>query len=338
MSEGACSTAMSEGQERLAWVDSLRAIAPLLVVISHLPNLTMSHDMIFGTLGVNIFFLISGYVIPISLKAGAHSPIRIFMIRRFWRLYPAYWLSMGLALALGGMAEAPAIAANASMVQRYLGFEDLIPVYWSLSLELAFYGLTVTLFAVGWLQRPRPLTVFTVSAMAATIASAAAAEYLHIRAPAGAMLFLLLMVFGTWLRLGDATGPRKIAMVAAMLLTQIVTCWIFYGNGWRGFTWDNMLAKHALAVALFLLLAQRRFMAFRPLAFVGMVSYPLYLIHYPLAGIIFAPFVQFSPVIGWIAVFAAIIALAAAVHYGVERPFIQVGRYLSRKRKVACAG
>ena len=51
-----------------------------------------------GRLGVVLFFAISGFVIPFSIKLAHRYPVREFLLTRFFRLYPAYWLSIPLGV------------------------------------------------------------------------------------------------------------------------------------------------------------------------------------------------------------------------------------------------
>ena len=51
-----------------------------------------------GRLGVVLFFAISGFVVPFSIKLAHRYPVREFLVTRFFRLYPAYWLSIPLGV------------------------------------------------------------------------------------------------------------------------------------------------------------------------------------------------------------------------------------------------
>src|SRR3954451_17833952 len=98
---------------RLAFIDTLRGIAVLSVVIQHALEVIVRehptgayhaifHDAIgyymnFGRFGVVLFFFVSGFVIPFSFP-GTASPVRDFTISRFFRLYPAYWTSIAIGL------------------------------------------------------------------------------------------------------------------------------------------------------------------------------------------------------------------------------------------------
>lgn len=152
---------------RFDYVDCMRAIAALMVVVLHAADLahhtpqiskanewllTPAFTLDFGRAGVVLFFAISGFVIPSSLR-GAGDIVN-FPIRRFFRLYPAYWLSIVVSLYVGWhlAGREPTglqIIANFTMLQAYLGFPHVENLYWTLSVELAFYVMCYLLFLNG---------------------------------------------------------------------------------------------------------------------------------------------------------------------------------------------
>ena len=95
---------------RLAYIDSARAIAASLVVWAHsaevfaklgpeISNRWMDEvagRLDVGRMGVVVFFAISGFVIPSSLGPREAGATRRFLVRRVFRLFPAYWLSIPL--------------------------------------------------------------------------------------------------------------------------------------------------------------------------------------------------------------------------------------------------
>ena len=115
----------------------------------------------YGGLGVNLFFIISGFVI---LMSAQHSTPRQFAVARAVRLYPAYWICC-TATYLGLLVlPHPAFSvsfgqylANLTMVSPLAGIDYLDGVYWSLLVELHFYLLVFLLLLTGLLAHTRAL-------------------------------------------------------------------------------------------------------------------------------------------------------------------------------------
>ena len=162
--------------QRLDYVDCMRAIAALMVLILHSGELavhtfrstafdswvlTPAFTFDLGRAGVILFFALSGFVIPASLS-NSSDKIR-FPIRRFFRLYPAYWLSILVSLIVGFWLDGTErstsqIIANLSMLQTFMGYEDLEGLYWTLAVELVFYVVCYALFLTGLIGRGSVLT------------------------------------------------------------------------------------------------------------------------------------------------------------------------------------
>ncbi|MEV4082605.1 acyltransferase family protein [Nonomuraea fuscirosea] len=108
-----------------------------------------------GILGVELFFIISGFVILMSVWGRG---LAAFARSRLIRLYPAYWLSLAAIAALYGLTGAKPLdpklspgeyLVNATMFQRLFKLTDASGVYWSLWAELRFYLLMSILVIVG---------------------------------------------------------------------------------------------------------------------------------------------------------------------------------------------
>lgn len=111
--------------ERLAFVDSLRALAAVAVVFHHIGDELFDQVVTrlgfdFGRYGVLLFFIISGYVVPHSLLARATKPLISFVLSRGFRLYPAYWFSLVVVFLFGyAPATSLQLIANVTMAQRF---------------------------------------------------------------------------------------------------------------------------------------------------------------------------------------------------------------------------
>lgn len=154
----------SPGAVRLGWLDALRGFAALVVVWFHLsPHLlgAQAHAAVLrhidlGKYGVLLFFLVSGYVIPMSLER--HGSLRRFWIGRLFRIYPAFAAAvavMGVLIAAGVLPLQASLQAetvsgalgHATMLQDMLGLRGVVRVFWTLSYEMVFYLMVAGLFA-----------------------------------------------------------------------------------------------------------------------------------------------------------------------------------------------
>ena len=152
---------------RLGQLDALRGVAALAVVLFHYsfgfvtryaPEATPLVWMPHGHLGVNLFFVISGFVIFMTLTR-VQRPMD-FVVSRFSRLFPAYWVAVGLTFAVVGVAGLPGkevtawqALANLAMVHGLFRVPHVDGVYWTLEVELLFYAGMLALYATGRLQR-----------------------------------------------------------------------------------------------------------------------------------------------------------------------------------------
>lgn len=180
---------MNKPRRRLEFLDGMRGLAALMVVYCHACNfgiearpglersfMDLSYSNLdLGRAGVVLFFGISGFIIPVSFRSKDH-PIAKFTISRFFRFYPAYWVSIGVVLLMalpGARYTWFRIAANVTMVQYLLRQPDLSLVYWTLFIEVVFYAFCIVAFLLGKLED----TIFSfVCALTFLIASLGLAE------------------------------------------------------------------------------------------------------------------------------------------------------------------
>ena len=142
-------------------LDGLRALAVTAVFIYHaaLGSKTLTEhaaDVVvhFDT-GVQIFFVLSGFLIYRPFAAAHLAGRRVGMVqsyarRRAMRIYPAYWLALGVLLLIGTVTVANGwmLLANLTLTQTYFErFPQGLPQAWSLVVEVSFY-VFVPLFAV----------------------------------------------------------------------------------------------------------------------------------------------------------------------------------------------
>ncbi len=136
-------------------LDILRFLAALAVVFFHYTFLnsteyqTLSSYPVlgeifkYGYLGVELFFIISGFVI---LLTAAKKDWKGFIVSRLARLYPAFWVAVTLTFLSIILFASDVMQVslsqylwNLTMVSEFVGVKNLDPVYWTLQVELKFY-------------------------------------------------------------------------------------------------------------------------------------------------------------------------------------------------------
>src|SRR5262245_48068528 len=163
-----------DGDARLVFIDALRGLAALAVAAYHIERYgpfkepvrrildgPIDYTIRHGWMGVEVFFVISGFVIAYSLRKAWMTPgyLGNYALRRSIRLDPPYWVTIAVALALHffGPAllnvpspmDAPPtgrqIASHALYLQDVMGYGNLSVGLWSLCIEVQFY----LLYAIG---------------------------------------------------------------------------------------------------------------------------------------------------------------------------------------------
>ena len=178
-----------------------------------------------GKFGVIVFFAISGYVIPSSLMKRTDHAVPRFVIARFFRLYPAYWLSLPAGLAIFLVVahqhvDAPLVVANVTMLQQFFGIENILGIYWTLQIELIFYALCVGLFVIGLLQKTKFIFSTAVIFLAFATVLAAARFYSGVKLPVVVPLSLAIMFWGMIRRQAD-DGERDAVKADVGLLGDL---------------------------------------------------------------------------------------------------------------------
>lgn len=335
-----------QGQHsRLLYLDAIRGIAALSVVFSHFAERTPLHNLALfnyftpGQFGVVIFFILSGYVIPFSFKRG----LMDFAISRFFRLYPAYWVSVALAVTcsvafLDIKPGLSTVAANLTMVQKLLGFPDLFGVYWTLLVELAFYFLCVGLFVAGALERVRVRFIFSLVLLFSSLAAAAANKIYGISAPVGLQTFLSMMLFGSMWRDFIVAKDRQAGRFSAIwillfcTLFPIIALLAYDVDKGLGESAKNFTGSFIFGLLFFLVFTTLIKLQARWMTYLGTISYSIYLVH-PFFLIWIASTMSMAtefnvPV--FILYVAAVIATASLTYFLVEKPSITLGRKLKK--------
>lgn len=346
---------MSEAR-RLSFLDALRGLAALAVVIQHSLEQTVRgftdwavHNFNLGTFGVVSFFIVSGFVIPYSLERS--NDARKFWVSRFFRLFPAYWTSLALVLGLhfAGWLPLPGdqaqhllkfTLANMTMFQEAFKVPHAIPVYWTLSLEMAFYVLITILFLVK--MNKRTLGLAWLGLAVVFVGCVTAYLLLHRSLPAGRLGLLATCFVGTaffrvykgdlkpsqlaWLLVGTAVLLLPCMYIRFELLPKPPT-----PGSQEDFSFQAVSLSWIAAYAFFGLFFWLRSKVFpKFLGYLGAISYSLYLFHPLVLDLL--PRSLPKPV--WFATaIIGSIAISAATYHFIELPSIEWGRRVAEKLK-----
>ena len=332
---------------RMHHVDGMRALAALAVAFYHfrgyvahlgraLPS-TVDGVVTHGYLGVNVFFVLSGFVIAHS-TARARVTGRFvgrFALRRSLRLDPPYWAAIVLAvLWLGSDPHfdrarlAPAtVLAHFAYLQNLLGRPNLLDVFWTLCIEVQRYLAFVLLL---WLGRAlggerRPLVRELLFA-ATTLGSALIYGALMRRLGAWFIDYWYMFALGAWTRWA-LDGGRARWWFALFLGLTLARTFLFQGPG----------PAVCAATAALLWLAARarpiaRLLGGPALAGLGRISYSFYLLHALVGGDVLSRLVKIGPptvLRDAAAVAVALLAslLAARLFFrAIERPSLALSR------------
>ncbi len=284
-------------------VQALRGLAACMVVLFHASeNWSVTaygadtHAWWNGAAGVDIFFVISGFVMAVSSIGKDEGPTaaRKFLERRIVRIYPLYWLittllvlkiSLGFVRSATGLHQIPPLFGLCSylLIPTHSPAGDISPLLapgWTLSYEMFFY---LCFAAALFFRRSVPITLTIILGALAILGTFRAGTW-----PAFTVLFgplLLEFLAGLWLGRAIQTGrtlpPRiaaPLAVVAAITLFAIPSA----PPAFQRLEW-GICGFLLVQAAVFLEPVLTRIPRWALL--IGDASYSLYLTHSPLLGL-----------------------------------------------------
>ncbi|NKZ05981.1 acyltransferase family protein [Actinomadura latina] len=321
------------GRERLRELDLLRFAAALAVVLYHFtgfrgagPWPVPARDVFpgiaavtrFGYLGVDLFFVISGFVILMS--AWGRGPGQ-FGVSRLVRLMPAYWVSVLLGAVVyvvfrQGHGVPGLVLPNLTMLQSGLGLKNVDAVYWTLWVEFHFYVLVAVLASIGITYRSC-LIFMAAWMLGGVFADEAGSDLLQVMLiPTWSCYFIA----GMALYMIHTFGPTL------LLWGYVAVCYLLalHWGAWRAehvFRGANEIAVSAVITGIFALMilvatGRLRRLRWSRLTVLGALTYPLYLVHSQLA----LPLLDaLYPSLDKWAALGAVLAVSLLTAYGVHR-------------------
>ncbi|MCY1046855.1 acyltransferase [Corallococcus sp. bb12-1] len=330
---------------RLIELDALRGLAALAVALYHFTaeysdlyghSAPLWGEARFGKYGVQLFFAISGFVILMSLERVTR--VRDFVSSRAARLYPAYWAAVLLTFTVVSLFGLPnrefslqTALVNLTMFHELVRAPHVDTVYWTLTIELSFYLLMFLIAYARALPKVIPLFIVLVSlqTLAELAFEAMGMPFVARLASRPHLQFFALGVLAFKQSRGEVSVPAALALVGVCLAHEV-----FVGS---------IAPVPVFGVVLVLSFALSRgalrWLTWRPLLFMGFISYPFYLVHQNIGYVI----IRRLEAAGWrpeaaIAVaFAVGLLLATVITYRIEQPALRGYRQWRRKTQARSA-
>ena len=286
---------------RIVSFDGLRGIAALAVVLFHYCSLQTPSNILhpifhYGTLGVILFFIISGFVISFTINKCRN--VAHFTYARFARLYPVYWASIIFVFFLNTfliMKKIPfsVYMGNLLMFQDLAHIPDVNAVYWTLQYELLFYCFIATLFYFKLFSKNLPFIIWGIAAFSwLLLQSYGLIDFPSITSQIGHFLILTyapLFIFGVYLYKCYSEGWKLrhglMLIAMAVIFTELYP--LLHMDSYN---------PQTMKIYLFFIFLFSAYAAYRPegkilsnkiMQFFGKISYSLYLTHYILGFAIF---------------------------------------------------
>ena len=319
--------------DRLKELDVLRGFAALNVMLYHytsryfeLFNIKnpIQYEWYFGHHGVELFFMISGFVIFMSLQNIKN--IKDFVLKRAIRLYPVYWICILITLSFSIFFSSARsadfsffqILMNLTMIQGIFEIPNIDGVYWSLLPELFFYTLMGALYYFNLLKHIKLIGLFWLVWMILNKAGIL---------PYGE--FFLNLQYGMFFLAGILFYNLKFNNSGLLDRFLIISC-LFTAFYVHGLSYN--LYIYPIFFWIFNLFVQGKLRIFNwsPLLVLGSISYPLYLLHQNIGYALISDFYAFLPnyTLVIFLTISLMILLAYLVKKYLEDP---VSQYLKQK-------
>jgi peptidoglycan/LPS O-acetylase OafA/YrhL len=339
-------------------LDGLRAIAVLMVLVTHFWNdppgwIALNRLAAFGWAGVDLFFVLSGFLITRILLASRSSAgyFSTFYARRTLRIFPLYYLV--LAMVFVGLplvtALPPRVVEDRALYVLYLSNVALaaggwqlfmLDITWSLAIEEQFYLVWPTV--VRYINRTNLMRLCVAVMILAPLTRFVAFgvlgwRWVHMLTPFRADAFAiggLICLIKVTPRIASAVLTLGATLLSVLVLSNQLT-----RDSWAAGTFGYSLT--ALTAGAALVLAPRaRWLTAPPLRHIGTVSYGMYLLH-PIcmaaSSVAFATIgVDIEHPTGWpltdallsLTVLTAIVVAVASECFAIyEKPFLRLKRY-----------
>jgi len=319
---------------RISHVDGLRGIAILLVVGYHyFPKILPG-----GFAGVDVFFVVSGYVIHRSISKLDRYSFREFYTRRVIRIFPAltlviflvvlfskyFFLDYPLRILLNSAVASSLFSTNYYFIStsNYFDLESMskpLLTLWSLAIEEQFYLLWPVIFWTFFKRYKLLLTALILFSFISAIYFGMRSESFNFFSLQTRFWEIAIGIYISTLRINKYPAAYRYTrrlLVGGFIPFALVG---FGANSWPNFITLAVVMGTSLVIlcpGIFL----RRFLSFPIILFFGRISFPLYLVHWPLLSFYNNLKPAYLPIIDKFVLLTISIMLAFLIYKLIEKP------------------
>ena len=341
---------------KIQTLDGLRGYAILMVIYHHLPHIQgwtiynrLPSILRVGYLGVDIFFVLSGFLITrilIAEKKKNRFSFKVFYYKRALRIFPAYYL---LLIATGIIFTWQDFLPNALYLSNYYySFNrDSHPLrhLWSLSVEEHFYLVWPLLLYYLPLSKAEKIIKYVLPAIA--IVSAIVTVIFLDNKLAEALIYrgtnyrILTLSLGGWLAFKEADIVKLKPVLLAVAALAIMAVYFYLKQPGAVYTLLNLFLLSIVSVLIFLfaLNAEKKTNILRTMftnpvmSYIGRISYGLYLYHFPVFYFFGITINQIDTrPMNWQVIILPLIAcfsIATISYFVIEQPFLRLKKKIS---------
>ncbi|MUH73682.1 acyltransferase family protein [Psychrosphaera haliotis] len=344
---------------RLASLDALRGIAALGVVLYHFTSLFAikfnypelsaifpSPSSHIGRYGVELFFIISGFVISMSIENSNN--VYRFFVSRFSRLFPTFWAAVFISSIFiwifNGQFDLVVFLKNLTMTPNFFGAKNIDGSYWTLTYELFFYIAIATLFYFFKTIPTRLMVVIGIGVSLLTILVSMFDVYLGYKVKALLLIPHIHLFLAGFLfyKLWNSNNlkPTHIWIINLVLFVLVLVQWLLAESDYSRHNFTSSIMVTAFFLIMILVTKEKlSFLSHPILVYLGTISYSLYLIHQEVGYIFISQLINITGSY-WLSMplsLAGVILIADLMYRYIESPSNKiVKRYLMlfQKNKV----
>jgi peptidoglycan/LPS O-acetylase OafA/YrhL len=314
----------------------------------------------YSALGVQIFFVLSGFVIAHSLRDDplTGKSLGNFILRRQLRLDPTYWMILVLALclhraelAIPGLVTPPMpttfeILFNFFYLQNIFGVEQIVPIAWTLCIEIQFYLVFISLLSIGHsLEKTiKNTSAGVVSSALIFLSGVLSLAIIHFHSYSAWFIhYWFYFAAGVLCYWAVRQSSSKWSFLCFAILFGVSLCISFLSRSTSGDALaPAMLVGLSTALTIYWVGSKGRLTDWwndRTLQYLGRISYSLYLVHHIVIVIVLRGAYKLTGenevmAVVWIFV-AGMLSIGAAhlLFILVERPSMRLASSLSQRQR-----